>query len=91
MLFSPAEDEFLEYYSPSGSVVCRVLYQLGPMVYVQFRTRDWDDFGYRDYGNYARVALFPEHLRPADPSSPGVVGFTQALARGCRPAAFRQS
>src|SRR5262249_3045492 len=57
------------------------LYQLGPMVYVQFRTRDWDDFGYRDYGNYARVALFPEHLRPADPGSPGVVGFTQAIAR----------
>jgi hypothetical protein len=81
MASSPSEDEYLEYYSPSGSVVCRVLYQLGPMVFVQFRTWNWDDFGYKEFGNYARVALFPEHLRPADPLSPGVVGFVHALMR----------
>lgn len=51
------------------------------MVYVQFRTRDWDDFGYKDFGNYARVAIFPENLRPADPWSPGVVGFAPAISR----------
>jgi hypothetical protein len=76
MSSSPPEDEFLEYYSPSGSV-----YQLGPMVFVQFRTRDWDDFGYREFSNYARVALFPEHLRPADPQSPGVMNFVRAFER----------
>jgi hypothetical protein len=36
--------------------------------------------GYKDFGNYARVALFPEHLRSADPQSPGVTNFVQALA-----------
>jgi hypothetical protein len=72
-------DEFLEYFSPAGAITCRVLYRTDHLVIVQFRTVDWP--GYRDFGNYARVALFPEHLRPADPRSPGVVGFTQALAR----------
>jgi len=78
---SPVEDEYAEYFSGSGAITCRVLYQLGPMVYYQFRTQDWVAFGYRDFGNYTRVALFSEHLRPADPQSPGVVGFAQALAR----------
>src|SRR5215471_17327189 len=77
---SPAErDEYAEYFSPSGAITCRVLYLTEQLVFVQFRTVDWP--GYRDFGNYARVALFPEHLRPADPQSPGVMGFTQALAR----------
>ena len=44
---------------------------------MQFRTKDWP--GYRDFNNYARVALFPEHLRPADPQSPGVINFVQTL------------
>ena len=47
--------------------------------FVQFRTVDWP--GYRDFSNYARVALFPEHLRPADPQSPGVMNWVQAIAR----------
>jgi hypothetical protein len=77
---SPAErDEYAEYFSGSGAITCRVLYRTEQLIFVQFRTVDWP--GYRDFGNYARVALFPEHLRPADPGSPGVVGFTQALAR----------
>jgi len=80
MSYDPAQDTYLEYYSPSGAITCRVLGQLGPMLFCQFRTVDWGP-AYRDFGNYARIALFPEHLRPADPQSPGVVGFTQALAR----------
>jgi hypothetical protein len=77
---SPAErDEFLEYFSPSGAITCRVLYRTEQLAFVQFRTVDWP--GYRDFGNYARVALFPDHLRPADPSSPGVMNWVQALER----------
>src|SRR5215471_15113735 len=77
---SPAErDEYAEYFCGTGVIACRVLYRTEQLAFVQFRTVDWP--GYRDFGYYARVALFPEHLRPADPSSPGVVGFTQALAR----------
>ena len=77
---SPAErDEYAEYFCGSGAIACRVLYRTEELAFVQFRTVDWP--GYWDFGNYARVALFPEHLRPADPQSPGVVGFTQALAR----------
>jgi hypothetical protein len=77
---SPAErDEYLEYFSGSGAITCRVLCQLGPMVYCQFRTADWP--GYRAPGLYSRVALFPEHLRPADPGSPGVVAWVQMLER----------
>src|SRR5262249_4653987 len=49
----------------------------------QFRTVDWP--GYREFGNYARVALFPEHPRPADPQSPGVVNFAQAIASETAP------
>jgi hypothetical protein len=60
---SPAEDEYLEYFSGSGAITCRVLYRTEQLVFVQFRTVDWP--GYRDYRNYARVALFSEHLRPA--------------------------
>src|SRR6516164_3600718 len=77
---SPAErDEYVEYFCGSRAITCRVLYRTEQLVFVQFRTVDWP--GYRDFGSYARVALFPDHLRPADPESPGVVGFTQALAR----------
>jgi len=77
---SPAErDEFLEYFAPSGAITCRVLYRMEQLVFVQFRTVDWP--GYRDFSNYARVALFSEHLRPADPRSPGVMNFVQAIAR----------
>jgi len=76
MAYDPADDTYLEYWSSSGSIVCRVICPLGPMVFVQFRTRDWEDFG-----NYTRVALFPEHLRPADPQSPGVAGWLEALAK----------
>ena len=79
MASSLAEDEYCEYFSPSGAIACRVLYRTEQLIFVQFRTLDWP--GYREFGNYARVALFPEHLRPADPRSPGVVGFTQALMR----------
>jgi hypothetical protein len=56
-----------------------VLYRTEQLAFVQFRTVDWP--GYKDFGNYAQLALFPEHLRPADPQSPGVVGFVQALVR----------
>src|SRR5215471_9213300 len=77
---SPAErDEYAEYFCGSGAITCRVLYRTEQLAFVQFRTADWA--GYREYGNYVRTALFPEHLRPADPGSPGVVGFTQALVR----------
>ena len=77
---SPAErDEFLEYFAPSGAITCRVLYRMEQLVFVQFRTVDWP--GYRDFSNYARVALLSEHLRPADPRSPGVMNFVQAIAR----------
>jgi hypothetical protein len=55
-----------------------VLYRTEQLAFVQFRTVDWP--GYKDFGNYARVALFSEHLRPADPQSPGVVNFVQAIA-----------
>src|SRR6516165_8957862 len=87
MPYDPAQDTYLEYYSPSGAITCRVLGQLGPMLFCQFRTVDWGP-AYRDFGNYARIALFPEHLRPADPQSPGVVGFTQALAREVAPSSI---
>src|SRR6516165_6954913 len=77
---SPAErDEYVEYFCGSRAITCRVLYRTEQLVFVQFRTVDWP--GYRDYGNYARVALFPEHLRPADPQSPGVMNWVQALPR----------
>ena len=77
---SPAErDEYAEYFSPSGAITCRVLYRSEQLAFVQFRTEDWP--GYREFGYYARVALFPEHLRPADPHSPGVVGFAEAIAK----------
>jgi hypothetical protein len=80
MASSPAErDEYSEYFCGSGAIPCRVLYRTEQLVFVQFRTVDWP--GYKDYSNYARVALFPEHLRPADPRSPSVVGFAQAIAR----------
>jgi hypothetical protein len=61
---SPAErDEYAEYFSGSGAITCRLLYRTEQLAFVQFRTVDW--LGYRDYGIYARVALFSEHLRPA--------------------------
>jgi hypothetical protein len=46
-----------------GRITSRVLYRTEQLAFVQFRTVDWP--GYRDFGNYARVALFP------DPSSTG--------------------
>ena len=71
---SPAErDKYAEYFSGSGAITCRVLYRTEQLAFVQFRTVDWP--GSRDFGNYARVALFSEHLRPADPRSPGVMKF----------------
>jgi hypothetical protein len=77
---SPAErDEYAEYFSGSWAITCRVLYRSEQLVFVQFRTVDWGP-AYKDFSNYARVALFPEHLRPADPRSPGVMGFAQAVA-----------
>jgi hypothetical protein len=77
---SPAErDEYCEYFGGFGAITCRVLYRTEQLVFVQFRTVDW--LGYKDFSNYARVALFPEHLRPADAQSPGVVKFVQAIAR----------
>ena len=77
---SPAErDEYVEYFSGSGAITCRVLYRTEQLAFVQFRTVDWP--GCKDFGNYARVALFAEHLRPVDPQSPGVMNFVQAIAR----------
>jgi|SRR6516165_4939972 hypothetical protein len=73
---SLSENEFAEYYCQSGvAITCLVIGRTEQLTFVQFRT-DWP--GYRDFSNYARVALFPEHLRPADPQSPG---FVQAIAR----------
>src|SRR6516162_7180239 len=63
----------------NATYTCRVLYRTDQLTFVQFRTEDWP--GYRDFSNYVRVALFPEHLRPADPQSPGVTNFVQAIAR----------
>ena len=55
---SPAErDEYVEYFSGSGAITCRVLYRTEQLIFVQFRTVDWP--GYRDFSSYARVALFP--------------------------------
>ena len=77
---SPAErDEYAEYFCGSGAITCRVLYRTEQLVFVVFRTVDWP--GYRDFSNYARVALFPEHLRPADPKSEGVRNWVQVIAR----------
>jgi hypothetical protein len=77
---SPAErDEYCEYFCGSGALTCRVLYRTEQLAFVQFRTVDWP--GYKDFGNYARVALFHEHLRPADPQSPGVMNFVRELER----------
>ena len=77
---SPAErDEYCEYFSGSGAITCRLLYRTEQLAFVQFRTVDWP--GYKDFSNYTRVALFPEHLRPANPHSLGVTNFVQALAR----------
>ena len=76
----PAENEFAEYYSPSGvAIACRVLYRTGQPAFVQFRTVDWA--GYNGFANYVTTAVFIEHLRPADPSSPGVRRFVQALEK----------
>jgi hypothetical protein len=69
--------EYCEYFCGSGVITCRVLYRTEQLAFVQFRTVDWP--GYKDFSNYARVALFPEHLRPADPQSPGVMNFVQTL------------
>jgi hypothetical protein len=69
--------EYCEYFCGSGVITCRVLYRTEQLAFVQFRTVDWP--GYKDFSNYARVALFPEHLRPTDPQSPGVRNFVQAL------------
>jgi hypothetical protein len=77
---SPAErDEFCEYFCGSGAITCRVLYRTEQLAFVQLRTVDWP--GYKDFSNYARVALFHEHLRPANLQSPGVRNFVQALVR----------
>jgi hypothetical protein len=67
-------------FSGSGAITCRVLYRSEQLAFVQFRTVDWGP-AYRDFGNYARVALFCEHLRPADPQSPGVLNWVQTLER----------
>jgi hypothetical protein len=64
---SAERDEYAEYFSESAAITCRVLYRTEQLTFVQFRTEDWP--GYRDFSNYARVALFPEHVRPADPQS----------------------
>jgi len=66
-------DHFIEYFCGSAAITCRVLYRTEELAFVQFRTADWP--GYKDFSNYARVALFPEHLRPADPQSPRVLNF----------------
>jgi hypothetical protein len=61
MLSSPAErDEYVEYFSESGAITCRVLYRTEQLAFVQFRTVDWPS--YKDFINYARVALFHERL-----------------------------
>jgi len=80
MCSSPAEsDEYAEYFSGSGAIPCRVLYRTEQLAFVVFRTAEWP--GYRDFSNFVRVALYPEHLRPADPQSPGVMNWVQAIAR----------
>ena len=79
MLSSPSENEFAEYCSQSGvAIACLVIGRTEQLTFVKFRTADWE--GYNGFSNYATTALFPEHLRPADPQSPGVVNFAQALA-----------
>jgi hypothetical protein len=76
---SPSENEFAEYCSQSGvAIASLVIGRTEQLTFVKFRTADWE--GYNGFSNYATTALFPEHLRPADPRSPGVVGFVQALA-----------
>ena len=54
---SPAEtDEYVEYFSGSGAITCRVLYRTEQLAFVQVPTVDWPGF---------KVALFSDHLRPA--------------------------
>jgi hypothetical protein len=80
MSSSPAERyEYAEYFSPSGAIACLVLYRTEQLTFVKFRTVDWK--GYDGFSIYATTAIFPEHLRPADPHSPGVMNFAQALEK----------
>jgi hypothetical protein len=80
MLSSPSENEFAEYCSQSGvAIACLVIGRTEQLTFVKFRTADWE--GYDGFSNYATTALFSEHLRPADPQSPGVMNFVRALER----------
>jgi hypothetical protein len=76
----PAESlEFCEYFSGSQAITCLVVCRSAQLCFVRFRTADWGP-DYPGYGLYSTVGLFAEHLRPADPQSPGVLSFAQALA-----------
>jgi hypothetical protein len=77
---SPAErDEFCEYFSGSGAITCMVVRRTAQLCFVRFRTADWGP-GYDGFSVYVTAAIFNEHLRPANPHSPGVTNFVQALA-----------
>jgi hypothetical protein len=66
------------YCCQSASIPGLLLYTAGELAFVQFETRNWA--GYDGFSNYVTAAIFPEHLQPADPHSPGVTNFVQALA-----------
>ena len=72
--------EYCEYFSGSGAITCLVVRRTAELCIVRFRTADWGP-AYDGFSIYATAGIFPEHLRPADPQSPGVRNFVQALAR----------
>jgi hypothetical protein len=76
--FAVERYEYCEYFSGSGVIACLVLYRNEQLTFVRFRTADWQ--GYNGLSNYATTVIFNEHLQPADPHSPGVMNFVQALA-----------
>ena len=54
----------VEYCYGASFVPCRVLYAVGELCFCRFETARWP--GYTGFANYVTVAVFPEHLRPAE-------------------------
>lgn len=76
--FAAERYEFCEYFSGSGAMTCLVVRRTAELCLVRFRTADWGSI-YDGFSFYGTTVLFPEHLRPADPTSPGVRHFVEAL------------
>jgi hypothetical protein len=84
--FAAERYEYCEYFSGSGAITCLVVRRTAQLCIVRFRTADCGT-AYNGFSNYVTAAIFAEHLPPADPQSPGVLNFVQAIGRGRRPAA----